>query len=75
MNEFNTIPKIIRSSPIEWMDLLWDIISDYEDCKFMCHEIKNQDEFNRMMDEVKTVMAWIEEDLGIEREMYKTEDD
>ena len=75
MNEYNTIPNITRSSPTEWMDLLWDVIWDYEDCKERNKEIKNLDEFSRMMDEVKTIMAWIEEDLGIERDMYKTEDD
>jgi len=62
---------VTRNQPIDWMNLLWDIIWDYEDCKFMCHEIKNQEEFDRMMDEVKTVMAWIEEDLGIERKIER----
>jgi hypothetical protein len=63
--------SVTRNKPIDWMDLLWDIIWDYEDCKFSCHDIKNAEEFERMMDEVKTVMAWIEEDLGIERKIER----
>lgn len=75
MNDIKPLPNVKRSHPVEWMDLLWDIIWDYEDCKRLNGEIKNEDNFKVLMDEVKTVMAWIEEDLEIERDMYKTEYD
>lgn len=81
MNDIKPLPivkrshPIERSHPVEWMDLLWDIIWDYEDCKERAGEIKNPENFKILMDEVKTVMAWIEEDLEIERDMYKTEYD
>lgn len=71
MTEDGNYPAVKRNSPLEWMDLIWNIIWDYEDCKFACHDIKNPTEFERMMDEVKTVMAWIEEDLGIERHVER----
>jgi hypothetical protein len=75
MNDIKPLPNVKRSHPVEWMDLLWDIIWDYEDCKHRNGEIKNYENFKILMDEVKTVMAWIEEDLEIERDMYKTEYD
>lgn len=75
MNDIKPLPNVKRSHPVEWMDLLWDIIWDYEDCKERAGEIKNYENFKILMDEVKTVMAWIEEDLEIERDMYKTEYD
>jgi len=59
--------KIVRGNPTEWMNLLWDVIWDYEDCKRAAGEVKNEEAFAELIDEVKTVMAWIEEDLGIER--------
>jgi len=43
------------------------VIWDYEDCKRAAGEVKNEEAFAELIDEVKTVMAWIEEDLGIER--------
>lgn len=74
-NEINNFEEINRNNPVQWMDLLWDVIWDYEDCKRRNNEIKNETNFKVLMDEVKTVMAWIEEDLEIERDMYKTEED
>jgi len=65
--EETDMEKITRSNPTEWMNLLWDVIWDYEDCKYMAGDVKNTVAFEQLMDEVKTVMAWIEEDLGIER--------
>jgi len=59
--------KIRRNNPTEWMNLLWDVIWDYEDTKVAAGDIKNEAAFAELMDEVRTVMAWIEEDLGIER--------
>ena len=75
LNEINNFEEINRSNPVQWMDLLWDVIWDYEDCKRRNNEIKNEENFKVLMDEVKTIMWWIEEDLEIEREMYKTEED
>lgn len=74
-NEINNFAEITRNKPAQWMDLLWDVIWDYEDCKRRNNEIKNEENFKVLMDEVKTIMWWIEEDLEIERDMYKTEED
>jgi len=76
MIELKALPDVRRNNPTEWMNLLWEVIWDYEECKQRNKEIKDEDNFQYLMDEVKTVMSWIEEDLEIEREeMYKTEDD
>ncbi len=75
LNEINNFAEITRKNPAQWMDLLWDVIWDYEDCKHRNNEIKNEENFKVLMDEVKTIMWWIEEDLEIERDMYKTEHD
>ncbi len=41
--------KIVRNNPTEWMNLLWDVIWDYEDCKRAAGEVKNEEAFAELI--------------------------
>lgn len=53
---------ITRGNPKGWVNLLWHILECYrEDC--IPHE-EHDDEW----DEICTVMAWLEEELGLQED-------
>lgn len=55
---------ITRNNTKAQLELIWDVIFDLEETLPDCAEK------DARFDEIKTVMGWIEEDLGVE-EVYQ----
>jgi hypothetical protein len=57
--------EITRSNPQSWFNLLWECIDFYRESVENCDDYEfNRSQYDEVLDDLATAMAWIAEDLN-----------